>query len=166
MDSRLKTAQKWFFPWEAEIDRGHSLTLWVVSQGKHESCRGKGTRKVNHLKSFYCFILSWWISLSLALFFFFPKKATSSFAIVIVLEFSLLLNWHLRSGQGLGLLTSETTSSTLRPSINTIILKERRGTSLEVQWLRLRPPSARGLGLIPGWGTKIPHTATKPACHN
>ena len=31
-----------------------------------------------------------------------------------------------------------------------------------VQWLRLCAPNAGGLGLIPGWETKIPHTATKP----
>ena len=30
-------------------------------------------------------------------------------------------------------------------------------TSLVVQWLRLHASSARGMGLIPGWGTKIPH---------
>ena len=34
-------------------------------------------------------------------------------------------------------------------------------------WLRLQPPSAEGLGSIPGHGTRIPHTATKdPTCHN
>ena len=31
------------------------------------------------------------------------------------------------------------------------------GTSLVVQWLRLCASSARDVGLIPGWGTKIPH---------
>ena len=31
------------------------------------------------------------------------------------------------------------------------------GTSLAVQWLRLRTSSAGGSGLIPGRGTKIPH---------
>ena len=31
------------------------------------------------------------------------------------------------------------------------------GTSLLVQWLRLCASSARGKGLIPGRGTKIPH---------
>ena len=41
------------------------------------------------------------------------------------------------------------------------------GTSLVVQWLRLHAPNAGGLGLIPGRGTKIPHTATKdPECFN
>ena len=29
------------------------------------------------------------------------------------------------------------------------------GTSLAVQWLGLRPSTAGGPGLIPGWGTKI-----------
>ena len=31
------------------------------------------------------------------------------------------------------------------------------GTSLVVQWLRLRASSAGVGGLIPSWGTKIPH---------
>ena len=31
------------------------------------------------------------------------------------------------------------------------------GTSLVVQWLRLHAPSARGMGSIPGWGTKTLH---------
>ena len=31
------------------------------------------------------------------------------------------------------------------------------GTSLEVQWLRLRASNAGDAGLIPGQGTKIPH---------
>ena len=33
------------------------------------------------------------------------------------------------------------------------------GTSLVVQWLRLCASNAGGTGLIPGWGTKIPHAA-------
>ena len=41
-----------------------------------------------------------------------------------------------------------------------------RGTSLAVQWLRLHTPHAGDLGSIPGWGTKNPHTATKPARRN
>ena len=32
-----------------------------------------------------------------------------------------------------------------------------RGTSLAVQWLRLRAPNAGGTGLTPGRGAKIPH---------
>ena len=35
------------------------------------------------------------------------------------------------------------------------------GTSLAVQWLRLCPSTAGGMGSIPGWGTKMPH-ATAP----
>ena len=31
------------------------------------------------------------------------------------------------------------------------------GTSLAVQWLRLRAPNAGGTGSIPGGGTNIPH---------
>ena len=30
------------------------------------------------------------------------------------------------------------------------------GISLEVQWLELCTSTARDMGLIPGWGTKIP----------
>ena len=33
----------------------------------------------------------------------------------------------------------------------------KKGTSLVVQWLRLCVSNARGVGLIPGQGTKIPH---------
>ena len=33
------------------------------------------------------------------------------------------------------------------------------GTSLVAQWLKLFASSARGVGLIPSWGTKIPHAA-------
>ena len=33
------------------------------------------------------------------------------------------------------------------------------GTSLAVQWLRLRTPYTGGMGLIPGQGTKILHAA-------
>ena len=35
------------------------------------------------------------------------------------------------------------------------------GTSLVVQWLRLRVPNARDLGSIPSQGTRFPHVATK-----
>ena len=31
------------------------------------------------------------------------------------------------------------------------------GTTLVVQWLRLRVSKAGCMGSIPGWGTKIPH---------
>ena len=34
-----------------------------------------------------------------------------------------------------------------------------KGTSLAVQWLRLRVFNAGGEGLIPGWETKILHTS-------
>ena len=37
--------------------------------------------------------------------------------------------------------------------------KERAGTSLAVQWLRLYTPNAQGMGSIPGWGTRVPHAA-------
>ena len=35
------------------------------------------------------------------------------------------------------------------------------GTCLVVQWLRLHPPNAGGLGSIPGWGNWIPHTTAE-----
>ena len=53
--------------------------------------------------------------------------------------------------------------------------KTMRGTSLEVQWIRLRAPNAGGQGSIPGQETrshmhvptKSSHATTKePACHN
>ena len=31
------------------------------------------------------------------------------------------------------------------------------GTSLALQWLGLRASTAMGMGLTPGWGTKVPH---------
>ena len=34
------------------------------------------------------------------------------------------------------------------------LLKERQGTSLVVQWLRLCAPNAGGLGSIPDWETR------------
>ena len=34
---------------------------------------------------------------------------------------------------------------------------EERGTSLPVQWLKLCASTARGMGLLPGGGTKIPY---------
>ena len=38
-----------------------------------------------------------------------------------------------------------------------VVIKIVLGTSLAFQWLRLCASNARSLGLIPGWGTKIPH---------
>ena len=35
------------------------------------------------------------------------------------------------------------------------------GTSLVVQWLRFHASNARGAGLIPGQGTKIPHAVQR-----
>ena len=44
------------------------------------------------------------------------------------------------------------------PKINvTYLTLDVDGTSLVIQWLRLYTPTAGGMGLIPGWGTKIPH---------
>ena len=39
------------------------------------------------------------------------------------------------------------------------------GASLVVQWVRLHASTTEGTGLIPGWGTKIPH-ATQPNNNN
>ena len=33
------------------------------------------------------------------------------------------------------------------------------GNSVVVQWIGLGALTARGPGLIPGWGTKVPHAA-------
>ena len=38
-----------------------------------------------------------------------------------------------------------------------VIKENARGTSLMFQWLLLSTFIAGGTGLIPGWGTKIPH---------
>ena len=35
--------------------------------------------------------------------------------------------------------------------------KKSLGNSVLVQWLGLQASTAEGTGLIPGWGTKIPH---------
>ena len=37
---------------------------------------------------------------------------------------------------------------------------DRTGTSMEVQWLRIRTSTEGATGSICGWGTKIPHTCT------
>ena len=41
------------------------------------------------------------------------------------------------------------------------VYKEKMGTSLAVQWLRLCASNAGGMDSIPGWGTKIPHGVAK-----
>ena len=38
-------------------------------------------------------------------------------------------------------------------------LRSERGTSLAVQWLRLRAPNAGGMGSISSQGARIPHAA-------
>ena len=38
-----------------------------------------------------------------------------------------------------------------------LALKLYVGTSLVVEWLRCHTSTAGGMGLIPSWGTKIPH---------
>ena len=43
-----------------------------------------------------------------------------------------------------------------------LLLKiSKSGVFLVVQWLRLHASTSRGMGLIPGWGTKIPYTVDK-----
>ena len=43
-----------------------------------------------------------------------------------------------------------------------LLLKiSKSGVFLVVQWLRLHASTSRGMGLIPGWGTKIPYTVAK-----
>ena len=44
-------------------------------------------------------------------------------------------------------------------SLDRTLKAQATGTSLAVQWLRLRAPNAGGTGSIPGLGTKIPHAA-------
>ena len=44
-------------------------------------------------------------------------------------------------------------------SVNTKFSKNSQGSSLVVQWLELCAFTAKGLGAIPGWGTKIPQAA-------
>ena len=44
----------------------------------------------------------------------------------------------------------------------TVLEARDSGTSLAVQWLRLRASTARGVGPIAGQGTKIPHAAAWP----
>ena len=38
-----------------------------------------------------------------------------------------------------------------------LCIQKASGNSLAVQWLGLHASSAGGMGLIPGWGTKISH---------
>ena len=40
-------------------------------------------------------------------------------------------------------------------------MKRHLRTFLNVQWLRLPTSTAGGVGLIPGWGTKIPHAVSR-----
>ena len=35
------------------------------------------------------------------------------------------------------------------------------GASLAIQWLRLHTSNTRGMGLIPGWGTEMPHATQR-----
>ena len=41
--------------------------------------------------------------------------------------------------------------------LHSVVTKVEFQDFLVVQWLRLRDPSAGGVGSIPGQGTKIPH---------
>ena len=40
-------------------------------------------------------------------------------------------------------------------ALYTLYIRDHQGTCLVVQWLRLCPPNAGGVGLIPDWGTRI-----------
>ena len=40
-------------------------------------------------------------------------------------------------------------------------MKDRRGTSLVIQWLRFYTSNTGGAGLIPGQGTKFPHATQR-----
>ena len=53
------------------------------------------------------------------------------------------------------------------PKINvTYLTSDVDGTSLVIQWVRLYASTAGGMGLIPGWGTKIPHAVALPKGKN
>ena len=43
--------------------------------------------------------------------------------------------------------------------LSVFFIKRFPGNSLVVQWLRLSASTAGGAGLIPGWGTKVPHAS-------
>ena len=47
---------------------------------------------------------------------------------------------------------------TQHTTLDRLFLRNNSGTSLVVQWLELCTSTAGGTGLIPGWGTKIPHS--------
>ena len=42
-------------------------------------------------------------------------------------------------------------------AITRVLIRGKKGFSLAVQRLGLHASTARGMGLIPGWGTKMPH---------
>ena len=57
----------------------------------------------------------------------------------------------------------------LKKGVQLLVSEQKRGvkdeitgTSLVVQWLRFYAPNTGGMGLIPGWGSKIPHAS----CHS
>ena len=84
-----------------------------------------------------------------------------------------IANWlHLDVGLRGDLLLSSQYSSILLEfcmlnNLQDILLNKKSGTSLVVQWLRLRAPNAGGLGSIPGQGTRSRMPQLKDlACHN
>ena len=52
-------------------------------------------------------------------------------------------------------------SQSQNPKSNMLLKTVNPGASLAVQWLRLQAASAKGTGLIPDQGTKIPHAAER-----
>ena len=72
-------------------------------------------------------------------------------------EVKASLSSYVQTGITLDSKSFASNSQLLTTSLST--LHTGRGTSLVVQWLRLRVPNAGGVGSIPGQGTKIPHAA-------
>ena len=73
--------------------------------------------------------------------------------------FSLAMLQELRGSQ----------TAYLKKDVQLLVSEQKRGvkdeitgTSLVVQWLRFYAPNTGGMGLIPGWGSKIPHAS----CHS
>ena len=97
--------------------------------------------------NFYCLFLLHYFPLDCQQRCFPRRLATSEVDGVFILGFSLFLE-RLRLREKLNNLANQTIKAVILPG-----LKPRPGTSLTVQWLRLRVPNAGGPGSILDWGT-------------